>query len=145
MKRPVWGKVVIVALLLIAIAAVAQMKPRSGTDPVTDTGAARPATAASGNGLPLLLDLGSTSCIPCKMMAPVLEDLKKTYASKLRVEFVDVWEDREAGKRYGIEAIPTQIFYDASGKELYRHTGYYSKEDIVAKLGELGLLKAQAP
>jgi thioredoxin 1 len=52
---------------------------------------------------------------------------------------VDVWENPKAGQPYGIKMIPTQIFYDAAGKELFRHEGFFSKEDILAKWKELGV------
>ena len=89
--------------------------------------------------LPALIDLGAGKCIPCKMMAPILEELKAEYEGVLKVEFIDVWENPEAGKEYGIRLIPTQIFYDSSGKELFRHEGFFSKEDILAKWKELGV------
>ncbi len=88
---------------------------------------------------PRLLDLGATKCIPCKMMAPILEELKEEYAGRMDVEFIDVWQDRDAADRYGIESIPTQIFFDASGKELYRHQGFIAKDDILKKWQELGV------
>ena len=94
--------------------------------------------------LPRLVDLGAGKCIPCKKMAPILEELKKEQAGKLEVEFIDVWKDPEAGKPYRILMIPTQIFFDAKGKELFRHEGFYSKEDILTKWKELGVeLKPQ--
>ena len=65
--------------------------------------------------LPRLVDLGADKCIPCKMMAPILDELKKEHAGRLRVDFIDVWKNPSAGKTYGIKLIPTQIFYDASG------------------------------
>ncbi len=89
--------------------------------------------------LPMLLELGSDSCRPCQMMQPVLAELCDEYAGKLRVEFIDVWKDETAGRKYGIQAIPTQIIFDAEGKELYRHIGYYPKDDIIEKLRELGI------
>jgi thioredoxin 1 len=98
-----------------------------------------PATPPEKKPLPKLLDLGAGKCIPCKMMAPVLEELKKKYAGKLEVEFIDVWKNPDAGKQYGIEIIPTQIFFDAGGKELFRHVGFFAKEDILAKWKELGV------
>ena len=82
--------------------------------------------------LPRLLDLGAHSCIPCKMMAPILDELKKNYAGVFKTEFIDVWQNPDAGKQYGIQSIPTQIFFDADGKELFRHVGFFSKEDILA-------------
>ncbi len=89
--------------------------------------------------LPKLLDLGSVSCIPCKMMAPILEELKNEYKGRVDVIFVDVWQDDTLAKKYGIQAIPTQIFFDASGKEVYRHVGFFPKEDIIKKFAEMGV------
>lgn len=91
------------------------------------------------SGLPRLLDLGATKCVPCKMMAPILEELKEQYAGSLEVVFIDVWENPDDATEYGIESIPTQIFFDASGNELFRHVGFISKEDILAKWKELGV------
>jgi thioredoxin 1 len=95
--------------------------------------------AAAKAGLPRLVDLGADKCIPCKMMTPVLADLKTSYAGQMEVEFIDVWKDPEAGKAYRINLIPTQIFFDATGRELYRHQGFFSKKDILAKWKELGV------
>lgn len=106
---------------------------------------AKPATVKPGKsgkvaaGIPKLVDLGSTTCIPCKMMASVLDDLSSGYKGKLAVEFININESREAAQRYKIRAIPTQVFIDASGKEFFRHEGYYPKEDILAKFKEHGI------
>jgi thioredoxin 1 len=72
-------------------------------------------------------------------MAPILEELKKEYAGRLRVDFIDVWENPDAGKPYGIRLIPTQVFLAPDGKELWRHEGFLGKEDILAKWKELGV------
>ncbi len=90
--------------------------------------------------LPRLVDLGAGKCIPCKMMKPVLEELTKEYQGKMDVVFIDVWEKPSEGDAYNIRTIPTQIFYDASGKELYRHEGFFSKQDILNKWKELGVV-----
>lgn len=95
--------------------------------------------AAPTKFLPLLIDIGAKQCIPCKMMAPILEELQRDYSDSVKVEFIDVWENRSAGQKYGIRAIPTQIFYNASGKELYRHMGFMSKEQIIGVFKELGI------
>ncbi len=95
--------------------------------------------AADTPKLPRLVDLGADKCIPCKMMAPVLADLKTNYVGRLDVEFIDVWKNPDAGKPYKIKLIPTQIFFDAQGKERFRHQGFFSKEDILAKWKELGV------
>jgi thioredoxin 1 len=110
----------------------------SGPAPALPTATSASAPSES-KPVPRLLDLGANKCIPCKMMAPVLEELKKEYAGRMEVVFVDVWEKPDAGKAYNIEMIPTQIFYDAEGQELFRHTGFFAKEDILAKWKELGI------
>jgi thioredoxin 1 len=104
-----------------------------------------PATGENKAALPRLVDLGADKCIPCKMMAPILAELEKEYAGQLNVVFIDVWKNRDAGERYGIQLIPTQIFYDATGKELFRHEGFYAKKDILAKWTELGVKLAPPP
>lgn len=96
------------------------------------------AKSGATQALPKLVDLGAGKCIPCKMMAPILEDLKKTHAGKFEVQFIDVWQNPEPGQQYGIRVIPTQIFFAPDGKELFRHEGFFGKEDILAKWKELG-------
>ncbi len=155
MKTP--AKLLIVAALVVAVVAAVALKQNNkkaepGTNtspPVTAQTASRgdvaggpattpPAPAATAK-LPKLLDLGADKCIPCKMMAPLLAELKREYAGRLEVEFIDVWKNPEAGQRYGIQMIPTQIFYDAEGRERARHVGFIGKEDILAKFRELGV------
>ena len=92
--------------------------------------------------LPRLVELGADKCIPCKMMAPILEELNTAYAGQFEVEFIDVWKNPGAGESFAIRSIPTQIFYDAQGQELFRHEGFYPKEDILAKWKELGVALA---
>lgn len=84
-----------------------------------------------------MVDIGAKSCIPCKMMAPVLEELKVEYQGRAAVIFIDVWEDRSQGPRFGVHSIPTQIFYDQNGKEVYRHVGFMDKEKIKKRLDML--------
>ncbi len=86
-----------------------------------------------------MVDLGAGKCIPCKMMAPILEKLQKEYAGRAAIVFIDVWEDRSQSAKFGISSIPTQIFFDKSGKEIYRHEGFLEEKGIVAKLKELGV------
>jgi thioredoxin 1 len=90
-------------------------------------------------GTVTLIDLGAKKCIPCKMMAPILEKMEKVYKGKAAVVFIDVWEHREQAQRFRIRAIPTQIFYDKNGKEVYRHVGFLAEKDIVAQLEKMGV------
>jgi thioredoxin 1 len=94
--------------------------------------------------LPKLVDIGTKRCIPCKMMAPILEELRREQKGKLEVVFIDVGEKQDAGKPYGIRLIPTQILYDAQGEEFYRHEGFLSKADLLAKFRKRGI-KLAAP
>jgi len=99
-----------------------------------------PPTAVTRQGVPKLVDLGSKLCIPCKLMAPILEQLKQQYAGKMEVEFIDVSvrENLPKAKQYGIRMIPTQVFLDAAGKELWRHEGFISGFGILDKFRKLG-------
>jgi thioredoxin 1 len=101
--------------------------------------AATSTNAAPGKAVPHLVDVGAGKCIPCKAMAPILEQLRADYVGRLRVTFVDVWESPDAARPYAIRMIPTQIFYGADGRELARHEGFMSREDIVAQWKALGV------
>ena len=90
-------------------------------------------------GMVTMVDLGADSCIPCKMMAPIITKLEKNYRGKAAIVFIDVWKDKEPAKRFGIRAIPTQIFFDKDGREVYRHTGFMSEADIVSQLKKMGV------
>ena len=90
-------------------------------------------------GMVTMIDLGAKKCIPCKMMAPIMKKMEKKYDGRAAIVFIDVWENREQASRFGIRAIPTQIFYDADGKEVSRHVGFMSEEDIVKTLSQLGV------
>ncbi|MDF1578355.1 MAG: thioredoxin family protein [Desulfurivibrionaceae bacterium] len=86
-----------------------------------------------------MVDLGAKTCVPCKMMAPILEELQEEYRGRAEVIFIDVWDPANEGKAraFKVMAIPTQIFYDREGKETFRHTGFFDKKSIAAKLDEL--------
>lgn len=90
-------------------------------------------------GMVTMIDLGAKKCIPCKMMAPILEKIEKVYKGKAVIAFIDVWEHREPIYRFGIRAIPTQIFFDKTGKEVYRHEGFLAEKEIVAVLEKMGV------
>ena len=141
------AKVAIVVALAAAIGCVAWLRSRDGpqTPPPPPLGNGTPGRQPVA-AVPKLVDLGADKCIPCKLMAPILEELKKEYAGRLDVVFIDVWKNPDAGQQYGIAMIPTQIFYGPDGKELFRHQGFFSREDILGKWKELGFdFAARAP
>ena len=89
--------------------------------------------------LPMLIDLGRGTCIPCKKMKPILEELKAEYGGRAIVKIIDLRYEPKATRRYGIRLIPTQIFFDTEGKEVYRHVGFWDKQSIKAKFAEMGV------
>ncbi len=91
--------------------------------------------------MPSVVDLGATSCIPCKMMAPILEELRGEYKGRAAIIFVDVWKQKEYGQHYRIRVIPTQIFFNKHGQEVGRHEGYLDKKSIAGVLDKLLLEK----
>lgn len=125
------GPLLSMGLLLFALTACSEN---------ADATAKTNAKSGTTQGLPKLLDLGAHECVPCKLMAPILDELTAEYKGVFDVEFVDVWlsKNEAKAKAHGIEAIPTQIFFDAKGEELWRHVGFISKEDILGKWKELG-------
>ncbi len=130
-------KILPVLLLGIAAGAVFQLKNHKQT-----AGSADPAT--ENPALPKLLDLGAGKCVPCKAMAPILDEMKLTFAGRLQVEFIDIWENKDAGERYAVRMIPTQIFYDADGNELFRHEGFFSRDEMLNQWEQLGYTFAEA-
>ena len=94
---------------------------------------------ALANGLPTLAEFGASTCIPCKQMKPILKELAGEYQGKLNVVIVEVYEQMELTRQYGIMAIPTQIVFDSSGKEITRHMGLWPREEIIAQLKKMGI------
>ena len=101
---------------------------------------ATPLEEALSNGKPTIAEFGAATCIPCKKMKPVLEELIAEHGDKLNLSFVDVRSRSDLARKYKIELIPTQVFFDSGGQEVTRHVGFWPKEDVVAHLQELGLL-----
>jgi thioredoxin 1 len=98
-----------------------------------------PVDRARSSGKPTLVEFGATGCVPCDMMQPVLENLRKKYQDRLNIVFVHLGEEQILGARYGITSIPVQAFFDPSGKEFFRHTGFYAQVEVEKKLVEMGV------
>ena len=96
-----------------------------------------PVDNARKSGRPTMIDFGSTGCVPCDMMAPILETLRKKYEGKFDVIFIHVGEQQILASRYGVQVIPLQVFFDKTGKEVFRHTGFFAQEEIEKKIKEL--------
>ena len=94
---------------------------------------------ALSSGKPTVADFGARTCIPCKKMAPILEELNREMKGRANVLFTDVWKDNKLGGQYRVQMIPTQIFFDGTGKEVKRHIGFINKADIMKELKAAGL------
>ncbi len=140
------AKVGIIVVLSGALAALAAAQVAA----LADDGATNVAgtSTTQTRGIPKLVDLGSKTCIACKKMAPILDELRREYAGQFDVEFIDVGlrENQESARQHGVRLIPTQIFFDKDGNELWRHEGFLGKAEILAKWRELGIaLEADRP
>jgi thioredoxin 1 len=98
-----------------------------------------PLENALRNGLPVVADFGRGTCVPCKMMQPILEKLERDFKGKASVLILDIREYSALSQKYGITLIPTQIFFDASGEEVFRHQGFMPEEDIISQLQKMGV------
>jgi thioredoxin 1 len=151
-----------VLTLTVAFAAACGKEPPAGRDAsippssaAEATGQAAKAPSTPGFGQVLVtnrldidfskhrvtfIELGADRCIPCKAMQPVMKEIAETYADRVQVVFYDVWKDPAPARKYGIQLIPTQVFIDREGKEIFRHVGFYAKDEILKTLKEKGLL-----
>lgn len=92
------------------------------------------------NHLVTFIELGADRCVPCKAMQPIMKEIAEEYAEKIQVVFYDVWKDPKPARHYRIQLIPTQVFIDQEGKEIFRHVGFYPKHEILEMLKEKGIL-----
>ncbi len=86
------------------------------------------------------IELGADKCIPCKAMKPVMHEIAQEYKDTIQVVFYDVWKTPEYAKKYGVQMIPTQVFIDKNGEEIFRHVGFYAKENIIKMLKDKSIL-----
>ena len=107
----------------------------------TPFGFAQDLSKVPEKGKVTMVDLGAKKCIPCKMMAPIMEKLEKAYEKRAEIVFIDVWENREQAPRFKIRAIPTQIFFNEKGEETYRHEGFLDEQAIIEQLNKMGVEK----
>ena len=124
------NRLIVVAAFLM-IFALTGYSQAAGIDDVLNT--------AKKEGKMVMLELGSVGCIPCEQMKPVMEKLRANYKGKLEVFFFDVRKDKEPARKFGVYAIPTQVFLDKNGKEFHRHIGFYAYEEIEPVLKKAGL------
>jgi thioredoxin 1 len=91
------------------------------------------------SGKPTLVDFGANSCQPCRLMRPVLKEIDKEYSTKAQILVLDVYKYQKLASEYKVVFIPTLVFFDSKGKEVFRHVGVLEKEQIISKLKEIGM------
>lgn len=121
------GTMVLVVMLVLA----------NGSCLADEASASVPQVPAKG--MVTMVDLGASGCIPCEIMSHEVDSLQKKYQGKAAIYFINIRNHPEEGQKFGIKLIPTQIFYDKSGKEVYRHEGVMLEGTIIAKLQDLGV------
>lgn len=137
MKKRIWVAVLSLVALLAVVGALRFQSVRE--TPSTGTPEYRAAEGIPVKGMITMVDLGSDTCIPCKLMAPIMGKVEKKYRGKAVVILIDVRKNQEPIKRFGIRAIPTQIFFDKQGKEVYRHEGFMSEAEIDQVFQNMGV------
>lgn len=125
-----------ITALIVTLVCLAHLPALAAELPSANEAAVR---AALSSGRPSVVDFGARSCIPCKKMAPILEELNRELRGRANVLFNDVWKDDALARDYRIQMIPTQIFFNAKGAEVKRHMGYMDKPDIMKELKALGM------
>ncbi|MFO7687174.1 MAG: thioredoxin domain-containing protein [Desulfobacterales bacterium] len=98
-----------------------------------------PVDRARASGKPSLIEFGASGCVPCDMMQPILDKLRKEFPARLNVVFVHVGEEKVLAARFGIRAIPVQVFYDRDGKEVFRHEGFLAEPEVRKVLSNIGV------
>ena len=95
--------------------------------------------------LPKLIDFGANKCIPCKKMAPILQELTEEYKGRVVIKIIEVYQEQELTRVNGVRLIPTQIFFDAKNQEVYRHVGFMDKEQIKKVFEKMGVHPVRKP
>jgi Thioredoxin. len=144
-------KIVVIFLIAVCFFGIDKSEAESGCGSglCGSFGAAKSNSTANQSDLPTgdiqvtFIELGSVNCMPCKQMKSVMNAIEVEYAGKVKVVFHDVWtaEGKPYGEQYGIRVIPTQVFIDKNGKEVFRHEGYLSKESVEKVLRDAGVQK----
>jgi thioredoxin 1 len=90
---------------------------------------------ALSKGKPTVVEFGANACATCREMKPVLAQLAQLHADRIVVVDIDIRRQRDYASRYAIHVMPTQVFFDAAGREVSRNTGKIGLADMSRRLG----------
>ena len=171
-RKSLYFRLMVISAVAVAVIGVYAYKQQNVKSPNDDVTALNPDLALKAEtldlerlksyGLPILIDFGADSCVPCKEMAPVLEKLNKEYQGKVIIKFVDVWRNPKLAENFPVQVIPTQFFFSSDGSPLAQganppfdvigyinqeteehaftvHQGGLTEEQLVAVFIEMGL------
>lgn len=124
-------KITVLAVVVVAIAATVVWK--------TSLRASTPTEGEAAGGLPTLLDFGMGECVTCKEMEPILRELADNYKGRAIIRIIDIRDHRDLQAEYRVDVIPTQVFLDDRGNEMFRNVGPMTRDEIITKLREIGV------
>lgn len=117
---------VVLAIVGLVVVAAFVLRSNRSEEPVLSASEEEQASTVA----PTFIELGSDRCTACRAMIPVLEELRTAHGCALNVRFIDVWDAPSEGERFGVTTIPTQVLLAPDGREITRHTGFWSAESI---------------
>jgi len=138
-RRPRTRFLTAASIILLLAASCSNQTDRGAKQGTAEVASGSETNAGQSAQLPMLVDLGRGTCIPCKKMKPILEELTTEYRGRAIVKVIDLRDEPQAANQYKIRLIPTQIFFDSDGREVFRHEGFMDKQSIEAKFAEMGV------
>lgn len=131
---------IIVAILIVALAGASLFYVlQKTTAKPPDSNTEQDFLNALKSGKPVLVDFGSNSCIPCRQMRPILQEIRDEYSGNAKVIVLDVYKHKSLAMEHKIRLIPTLTFFDSNGKEVHRHQGFMSKKLILEQFKKMGI------
>jgi thioredoxin 1 len=138
-RRPRKRFLAAASVILLLVASCSNQADKDAKQGTAEVSSQSETSAGQTAQLPMLVDLGKGTCIPCKKMKPILEELTTEYRGRVIVKVIDLRDEPQAANQYRIRLIPTQIFFDYQGQEVFRHEGFMDKQAIEAKFAEMGV------